>query len=140
MAPKTRIPLERFKTKFIADESTQCWLWNSTKDKDGYGKFFIPPNRNDRAHRVSYELFKGNIPRGYFVCHKCDTPGCVNPDHLFLGDSFTNMQDCAATGRHRELKKTHCKNGHIFDAENTYLWRKERHCRKCRGIAQKNRY
>jgi hypothetical protein len=81
-----------------------CWLWSASTDTDGYGAF-----RGEydgviykRAHRWSWAYHnKQHIPPGGHVCHKCDTPGCVNPDHLFLGDAEVNQADKMAKGRHR---------------------------------------
>lgn len=82
----------------ISDEA--CWPWRgSTVPPWGYGKLTIR-GHGQRAHRVSYELAYGPIPKGLFVCHKCDNPGCVNPKHLFLGTHSDNMRDCVRKGRH----------------------------------------
>lgn len=73
----------------------QCWIW---KNGDWYGYIFLD-YKQYYVHRVSWELHKGKIPEGLFVLHRCDNPGCVNPDHLFLGTQKTNMRDCANKGR-----------------------------------------
>jgi hypothetical protein len=86
--------------KLIEDQSTPmaecgCWFWNGTLS-NGYGKM-----GRQLAHRLSWEAFNGPIPDGLFVLHKCDTPPCVNPDHLFLGTHGDNVRDCLAKGRHK---------------------------------------
>jgi len=77
-----------------------CWLWTAAVDKDGYG-FVKRRGRQDKAHRVSYELANGVHPREMFVLHSCDNPACVNPSHLRLGTPLDNMQDKHRKGRGR---------------------------------------
>lgn len=99
--------IERFKIK-IDFAPNGCWLWNSCLDVWGYGSFCIRNFRGHKsytmkAHRMSYEIHKGIIPKGLMCCHKCDTPSCVNPEHLFLGTNQDNMDDMVRKGR-REIR------------------------------------
>jgi hypothetical protein len=80
------------------DRNGDCWLWLAGLNSYGYGKF-KQAGRTLGAHRVSYELNVGPIPDGQSVLHRCDTPACVNPSHLFLGSHVDNMRDMAAKGR-----------------------------------------
>jgi hypothetical protein len=114
-----------------------CWPWIASKKSDGYGHFFFG-GRMDTAHRASWMLFRGPIPTGLFVLHKCDNPSCVNPDHFFLGDHQANADDKMRKGRHTEKNKTHCKRGHELAGENLYIMpgsgaRSCRHCARMRG-------
>lgn len=93
-----RLP-ERFWDKVSVEPNTGCWLWLAQIDKDGYGKFKLNSRTLVAAHRVSYGGLVAPIPDGCFVCHKCDNPPCVNPDHLFVGTVKDNVRDMFSKGR-----------------------------------------
>lgn len=89
----------RFHKHYNIDARSGCWLWKSTGGReDKYGGFRWR-GKTLSAHRVGFALFKGEIPEGMCVCHQCDSPRCVNPDHLFLGTHKDNMRDMYAKGR-----------------------------------------
>lgn len=90
--------VERF-MQFVMKAESGCWLWLSTKKKNGYGTFSYE-SKKQHAHRVSYLFFNADIPEGMQVHHRCDNPGCVNPEHLWIGNQKQNIQDMIQKGRH----------------------------------------
>jgi hypothetical protein len=128
------------------DEVTGCWNWRGGRNAKGYpdGIRHWQTGRKIRAHRFSACLWLGlgpNDPR--HVLHRCDNPSCFNPKHLFLGTNFDNQQDSVRKGRHWQIRKKFCSNGHVFDEKNTHLFSRarggrvttERICRACKRDA-----
>jgi hypothetical protein len=105
MTEKTK---RRFMSKISIDKNG-CWIWGGCYRK-GYGVMQAEGHKIS-AHRLSWVLFHGEIPGGMEVCHKCDNPSCVNPEHLFLGTHKDNMDDCRNKSRMIGPKNFGSKNG-----------------------------
>ena len=82
------------------EKTDVCWEWRGSLSKAGYGRLGLF-NQRLYAHRLSWEMTNGPIPKGMEVCHLCDNPPCVRPDHLYLGTHLVNMRDALAKGRHK---------------------------------------
>ena len=104
----TKTPLERF-LLYISNSvhPNGCWIWEGLFSHNGYGRFRLTGGKRIPSHRYSYELFKGKIKKGLLVCHSCDNPSCVNPEHLWVGTTKENMQDMCQKGR--SYFQTHAK-------------------------------
>ena len=131
--------IERFLAKVRKTET--CWLWKATGSRYGY---FRVNGTALRTNRVSYTLFKGEIPAGMHVLHTCDVTLCVNPDHLFLGTHQDNMVDRDAKGRcgagKHLLARTHCRRGHLYEGQNLSIRIDgSRSCKECTNMLARDR-
>ena len=149
--------LERFEAKFEPEPNSGCWLWTAHENGLGYGQFYYK-GKPRGAHRVSYQLYVGEIPEGLVLDHLCRVTNCVNPDHLEPVTQKENLMrgvgihKCIAYSKTRTMEsrnmkgflqasrdwhkkqreKTHCKHGHEFTEENTYRVKNNwRNCRRC---------
>ena len=99
MRPIVETPEQRFWKLVNKGNSHGCWIWKGCKEKYGHGRFKLSTNKCIYAHRYSYELKNGSIPNGYCICHTCDNPLCVNPNHLWIGTRGQNNTDRKNKGR-----------------------------------------
>jgi hypothetical protein len=103
MMPAVPFTMESMLERTIPVSESGCWLWLLRWDRDGYGKV-APSWPAERAHRAMWIMAYGSIPEGMCVCHHCDVPACVNPEHLFLGTNKDNQQDSSRKQRRSKPK------------------------------------
>ena len=130
---------QRAAARFFAkvQKTETCWIWTSTKSH-GYGALTIE-KKPVYAHRFSYQHFKGPIPKGREIDHLCRNRLCVNPDHLEAVTKKENILRGIGLSAKNAIK-THCKRGHEFTPENTYINQKlgTRCCRHCQRDYQRH--
>lgn len=101
-----RKDIDRFWNKVDKRGQDECWEWKASKNYFGYGNIKIQ-GKTQGAHRISYEIANGSIPKGMFICHRCDNPSCVNPNHLFMGTHDDNMADRDKKRRQARGERVH---------------------------------
>jgi len=133
------------RSRSIPEPNTGCWLWLGVLNHHGYGMATLQVDglkRTFRAHRLSFEAFTGSkIPSGLGIDHLCRVRCCINPEHLepVTAQENTNRGVTAEVNRAMRLgaRQTHCKRGHEFTPETTYVNGSHRHCLICsRAMAQ----
>lgn len=127
---------QRFEEKCSPEPNTGCWLWTGAASFNHSGNLYglFKTDKLKGAHRASYELYKGPIPHGLVVDHKCRQTLCVNPDHLEAVTSLENSRRgiVSEVCRDLQLSKTHCPHGHPYAGDNLYLKPNgRRECRQC---------
>jgi hypothetical protein len=110
LADKTNVSDTRdLKTRFFENvkKTKGCWLWSGNLNTDGYGVLTVKNKKpkQQKAHRLSYEIHKGKIPKGLIICHKCNNPSCVNPKHLYAGTHKQNSRDMVVSGHSQRGEK-----------------------------------
>ncbi len=133
--------MDRFMDKVSPEPNTGCWLWIASCTHHGYGKFYFSPTRQLSAHCASYELFVGERTKGLVIDHLCRVTCCVNPRHLEQVTQKENVRRGAvclarlpSRGKAKggSVKLSHCKKGHPFTPDNTYVKPSgKRACRIC---------
>lgn len=141
-----KTPEERFNYYIDKTSKPSCWLWTGSNDGRGYGQLRVN-NKLVIATHFSLKMSGITILKGQYVCHHCDTPACVNPEHLFVGTPSENIQDCIKKGRfsppprsgviasaisRSKKAQEKCGPDHMIGV-NLYLWRGEKMCRACRS-------
>jgi hypothetical protein len=138
--------IERFWDKAVPEPTTGCWLWTGYTEKGGYGRFNVPTGRKKPrqrtviASRFAWELVNGPVPAGMEIDHACDTPSCINPEHLRPMVPWRNTLRGNGPAA-QNARKIECKRGHGFTPENTLITRCGRRvCLTCSRIRCKAFY
>ena len=131
------IHLERFEAKIERIPFSTCWHWVGAKHQNGYGAFQCYGHQ-ERAHRVSYNHFVGEISENLQIDHLCRNKACVNPAHLEPVTAQENSRRNPNHSSKSEANKTKCPSGHEYTSSNTYNYRGSRRCKECKKTHFRN--
>ena len=150
MATHKPTPDDRFWAN--VEKTDGCWLWVGHILPNGYGRIGVNGARF-MAHRYAWQMARGPIPDGMYVCHKCDVRRCVNLDHLFLGTHDDNMRDAAEKMRWPWNGSDRCRRGHLLTPDSVYVYTRTvvtrlgnervwtyRHCKVCLLASKRRLY
>lgn len=126
----------RFWSKVSVTGISRCWFWKASLRRAGDGQFKYN-GKMIAAHRLSYELLVGVIPKGLELDHLCRNRSCVNPYHLEPVTHLENMR--RGIGGWNSSIKIHCPRGHMYTTENTYIYNLWRHCRICNRLRMRKK-
>lgn len=137
--------MERFEDSYMPEPMSGCWLWLKGLTGKGYGAIKVD-GRQLMATRVSWTLYRGHLPSSLFMCHHCDNPACVNPDHLYPGTALDNIRDAIRRKRFKFPNrppwagtKAHCKRGHDLSKYGRYTPGTGWKCRECNRLVGRAR-
>lgn len=144
MPIKTTPAIERLERHIERVPFSGCWIYMGALNQAGYGWIGVGGRDagTDRAHRVTYKHYIGEIPKGLEIDHLCRVRSCCNPAHL---EAVTRKENCVRgecgkkTGA-KQRAKTHCKRGHEYNMTNTYIHSGKRHCKQCGKNARKGNH
>jgi hypothetical protein len=128
----------RLMLRYTAEDrgfTTPCWIWEGTKNRDGYARCEVN-GRTERVHRVLWEITHGALASGYHVHHKCGVRECVNSDHL----AAITAGEHARIHNPSHALTDRCKRGHLFTDANVVFVGGYRKCRACRRMAEVRYY
>lgn len=133
---------DRFDRSWMPEPNTGCWIWARALNDKGYGRFCYNWTV-ERAHRVAWKIYRGEIPIGMQIDHLCRNRFCVNPNHLEVVTQQENIRrgEAGVVTKQKQKAKTHCVRGHAYEGSNLYEWERRgwRQCRKCQEINRQKR-
>ena len=129
---------DRMEGKIVPEPNSGCHIWMGKVTQSGYGAVRTGVKDNYYiVHRALYEKYVGEIPDGFQIHHMCHERLCVNPNHLMVLSAADHTR-LHGNFRHLALK-THCKRGHLYDEENTHMYRGHRICKECNKLTSRKR-